>query len=221
MTGAASDPRAHASPLRVVFVGLALLGVLGASLFLARPQSSAFDGATLMEQLFGGTPASWSSMEGPDGLLLPTGEKVVTFRGAGAEIEEITLMIVPRKRATEVLREQFQELEFDGDRKGGGWGGRGGGGRGGGDRGGGWGKGDEKEKPKPKLQDLSTFDWHGFDAVHARVRHGSGSPADEEPFYEVSRVNLSSGDECVIAYLRYREREVGSLSQVEALIGAL
>ena len=77
MTGAASDPRAHASPLRVVFVGLALLGVLGASLFLARPQSSAFDGATLMEQLFGGTPASWSSMEGPDGLLLPTGEKVV------------------------------------------------------------------------------------------------------------------------------------------------
>ena len=216
MTGAASHSREHASPLRVVFVGLALLGVLGASLFLARPQSSALDGAALMEQLFGGTPASWSSMEGPDGLQLPTGEKVITFRGAGAEIEEVTLMVVPRKRATDVLREQFQELEFDRDKKGGGWGGRGGG-----DRGGGWGKGDEKEKPKPKLQDLSTFDWHGFDAVHARVRHGSGSPADEEPFYEVSRVNLSSGDECVIAYLRYREREVGSLSQVEALIGAL
>ena len=132
MTGAASDPLAHASPLRVVFVGLALLGVLGASLFLARPQSSALDGAALMEQLFGGTPASWSSMEGPDGLQLPTGEKVITFRGAGAEIEEVTLMVVPRKRATDVLREQFQELEFARAKKGGGWGGRGGGARGGG-----------------------------------------------------------------------------------------
>ena len=211
MSGAGNDLRGHASPLRVVFVGLALLGVLGASLFLASPRSSALDGAALMEELFGGIPASWGAMEGPEGLLLPTGEKVVTFRSAGADVEEITLMVVPRKQATAVLREQFQELKFDSDEKGGGWGDRGGGGRGG--------KGEEKEKPK--LQDLSTFDWHGFDAVHARVRHGSGSPQDEKPFYEVSRVNLSSGDECVIAYLRYREREVGSLSRTEALIGAL
>lgn len=211
MTGTASDPREHASPLRVVFVGLALLGVLGASLLLASPRSSPLDGAALMEELFGGIPASWGAMDGPEGLLLPTGEKVVTFRSAGAEVEEITLMVVPRKQATAVLREQFQELKFDSDEKGGGWGDRGGGGRGD--------KGEEKEKPK--LQDLSTFDWHGFDAVHARVRHGAGSPEDEKPFYEVSRVNLSSGDECVIAYLRYRKREVGSLSRTEALIGAL
>ena len=211
MTGAGHDLGGHASPLRVVFVGLALLGVLGASFFLASPRSSALDGAALMEELFGGIPASWSAMDGPEGLLLPTGEKVVTFRSAGADVEEITLMVVPRKQATAVLREQFQELKFDSDEKGGGWGDRGGGGRGG--------KGEEKEKPK--LQDLSTFDWHGFDAVHARVRHGSGSPEDEKPFYEVSRVNLSSGDECVIAYLRYREREVGSLSRTEVLIGAL
>lgn len=211
MTGAGHDLRGHASPLRVVFVGLALLGVLGASFFLASPRSSALDGAALMEELFGGIPASWSAMDGPEGLLLPTGEKVVTFRSTGADVEEITLMVVPRKQATAVLREQFQELKFDSDEKGGGWGDRGGGGRGG--------NGEEKEKPK--LQDLSTFDWHGFDAVHARVRHGSGAPEDEKPFYEVSRVNLSSGDECVIAYLRYREREVGSLSRTEALIGAL
>ncbi|MEC7232615.1 MAG: hypothetical protein VXW31_06730, partial [Planctomycetota bacterium] len=105
MTGAASDPAEHASPLRVVFVGLALLGVLGASLFLARPQSSALDGAALMEELFGGTPASWSAMEGPDGLLLPTGEKMVTFRSVGADVEEVVLMVVPRARATDVLRE--------------------------------------------------------------------------------------------------------------------
>lgn len=207
MTGTTSDPRAHASPLRVVFVGLALLGVLGASLLLASPRSSPLDGAALMEELFGGIPASWGAMDGPEGLLLPTGEKVVTFRSAGAEVEEITLMVVPRKQATAVLREQFQELKFKSDEKGGDWSGRGGG------------KGEKKEKPK--LQDLSTFDWHGFDAVHARVRHGAGSPEDDEPFYEVSRVNLSSGDECVIAYLRFRERVVGSLSRTVALIGAL
>lgn len=221
MTGVASDPRAHASPLRVIFVGLALLGVLGASLalFLVRPQSFALDGAALMEELFGGTPASWGTMDGPDALLLPTGEKVITFRGVGEDIEEITLMIVPRERATDVLREQFQELKFDSDRKGGDRGGRGRGGRSG------WGDGDgdgeDEKKERPKLQDLSTFDWHGFDAVHARVRHGGGSPTDDEPFHEVSRVNLSSGEECVIAYLRYRDRAIGSLPQAKALIDAL
>ena len=36
-----------------------------------------------MEELFGGIPASWGPMEGPEGLLLPTGEKVVTFAAPG------------------------------------------------------------------------------------------------------------------------------------------
>lgn len=220
MSEAPAEPQSHASPLRVVFVGVALLGVLGASLFLARPRTTEIDAEALMDELFDGRPAAWSEMEGPEGVLLPTGEKVVTYRREGAVVEEVTIMLVPEKRATKVLREQFQQLKFDSGGKGG-RGGRGGGrggsrgGRGGGE--GGWGD----DKDKPKLQDISAFDWNGFGAVHARVRHGGGSPEDDKPFYEVSRVNLSRGNDCVIAYLRYREGHVGSLSMARAYVQGL
>ena len=54
----------------VVFVGLALLGVLGASRHARPPQSSALDGAALpgAGSSAGPPPLPWSSLEGPDGL---------------------------------------------------------------------------------------------------------------------------------------------------------
>lgn len=215
-----SDPNAEASPLRVLSLAVALLGILGAAFSLTRTRGGVLDPVEFLGSLYQGSVPQPSGFGGPSGTQLPTGEKVATFlagQPAEGEPSELVLMEFPVSRAESVLKDQFQALRFASGKSKWGGGGRGGsGGRGGGGHGGGSGGSDDGDK-KPTLQDAGTFLWHGFDATYARVRYGKGGPDDEKPFYDVIRVNLSVNGHCVIGYLRFPERQPGALDQAEPI----
>lgn len=216
-----SDPNSEASPLRVVFLAVALLGLLGAAFSLTRTRGGALDPSDVLGPLYQRPMPQPPGFGPPSAIELPTGEKVTTFRAspdAGAEggPSELVLMEFPVSRAESVLKDQFQALRFDSGKPK--WGGGGRGGRGGRDgRGGGPGDSEDDSK-KPKLQDAGTFLWHGYDATYARLRYGEGSLEDTKPFYDVIRVNLSVNGHCVIGYLRFPEREPGARDSAMAIL---
>lgn len=222
MTSGEEPALERASPVRVVALAFAFLGLIGAVAFLARPRSAALDHASTLGELFAsGDPSLPFALEASEGTWLPGGERVLRFAAAddapAAGPTEFTVVEYPRRRAKAVLDEQFRRLRFE-KREGGSGGGPGGGpprgGRGGGDGGG----------DRPALREKGTFDWHGYEATYARLRHpepGAEGSEGDETYYETVRLNLSTGGRCVIAYLRFPPGVVASKEIATEVAGAL
>ena len=113
-----SDPSSQASPLRVVFLAVALLGILSTALSLTRTRGGPLDAAEFLGTLYGNPVPQPAGFQTPVAMELPTGEKVATFGAMGAEDDpgfptQLVLMEFPVSRAEEVLKDQFQSLRFD------------------------------------------------------------------------------------------------------------
>lgn len=208
-TDAGADDRA--TPLRVVGLLMGLLLIGGAAASLLRPRGAELVPGEALADLFAAVEedpgAGFASVEA---RRLPAGETLVRFTGGESPIE-LLLVRYPRSRADAVLEDQFRSLRFD---DGGGHGG----GRGGppGGHGGHGGHGGDG----PKLRDAGVLDWHGLEARYARLRHPVDSGAEEEgdeepggaseerggapgPTYDTIRVNLTTPQQCLVAYARF------------------
>jgi len=240
--GPPAEGASASSALGVIGVGVLLLGLMGAVLFLAIPRGGDLGADEVLDDIFAGvaTPLPYE-FAAEDARLLPSGERVVTFgpvsEDAGDGPVALTIIEYPPSKGEEVLADQFRRLRFEsGDEMGHG------GGRGGGRHGKGKGKGDGEDKPKPKLQEKAFLAWHGFDATFARLRHEHAPPekpkkpeeddeSGDEPgertprpspktFHEVIRVNLSTGGRCIIAYVRFAEGATGDKEAAAEIVAA-
>ncbi|MFT5734156.1 MAG: hypothetical protein ACI8WY_002837 [Planctomycetota bacterium] len=260
------------SPLWVLGT-LILLAFLGGGVnFLVQPRGAVLDPVETASKMFESVAQPVPFGLAPtEARRLPSREIVLTYERArsagdaaakslgiepGSEPESLTLMEFPAARAESVLEEQFQKLRFDSPGGGGGRGGRGGRGgsggrrgRSGGPPGGDKGGGKDGEPKKPKLQDAGFFEWQGFSANFARLRHtpaaeeasDGGDSAKEQPSaegseserdpkgrsggkpaktYDTVRVNLSTGGRCIIAYVRFPLGAEGTIEAAGALLGA-
>jgi len=204
-----------ATPLRVVGLLIAFIAIAVAVASLLAPRGSELEPREALADLFSAIEEDFSAgFEAVEAQRLPGGETLVRLSGGGGP-EELLFVRFPRRRAEGVLEDQFISLRFD----------DGGGGRGGppGNRGGGDG---------PKLQDAGTLDWHGYEARYARLRHAA-SAAEAAPdsaaadvdssadaaSYNSIRVNLTTPQQCLIAYARFAPGVEATPAAVEALLG--
>lgn len=218
----APDGEDRATALRVVGLLFGLLLIVGAALSLLMPRGHGMVPQKALAELFSSVDEDdLVGFEAVEAQRLPGGEVLVRWTGGGSP-EELLLVRYPRKRAEAVLEDQFQSLRFDSGRgEDGGRGGRGGGPPG---RGGSWG-GDDG----PKLQDAGRLDWHGLEARYARLRHTVASDDEAEEAeaggregagstYDTIRVNLTTADQCLVAYARFAPGDAAEVAAVEGLL---
>ncbi len=223
----------HESSLGVVgllFGMLLLVGAVAGLAALGRP-SPPFDGAAALGERFArsgpfpfgmqvvGSERELSGrelvrLEGPRAALEVAPAAAIAKPGKidwdalpaapGGEPARAALAWYPRKSAERVLRDQFTNLRFGSDGRGGMGGGMGG----------------PPKAPDPRLQDAGTLTWAGYAAPFVRLR--TFTLEDGVPgFSETVRVNLSVGEHCCVLYLRWPAGEVGRREAVEEFLAAL
>jgi len=111
---------------------------------------------------------------------------------AGTRPYEVAFVWYPLRMAEDLLKRQFIQVNFS-DTRSVDWGGG------------------------SVVVDSGELDWFGYAARYVRERHFKWQ-AGEQTYHDAMRVNLTIGNRCCVAYMRWRDGAVGDKQVVEELL---